>query len=123
MSTSKKLVFVYNANSDMGSKIFDAAHKILNPKTYQCNLCDITYGAFSEKSVWKSFRKNTDLEMVFLHKDEFSEAYNPALIAGISFPVVLEETRSDLKVLIKTDELNDIKQPVELIDLITQRFL
>ena len=123
MSTSKKLVFVYNANSDMGSKIFDAAHKILNPKTYQCNLCDMTYGAFTEKSVWKNFRKSTDLDMVFLHKDEFGEAYNSAIIERLSFPVVLEETERELMVLINTDELNDIKQSEQLIDLIKQRCL
>ncbi|MEX0288178.1 MAG: GTPase, partial [Flavobacteriaceae bacterium] len=68
-----KLLFIYNANSGLGNMLLDGAHKILSPSTYECKLCDITYGAFTERKIWKAFRKESGIEMEFLHKDEFLE--------------------------------------------------
>ena len=66
-----KLIFVYNATSGKLNALFDIAHKVINPETYECSLCALTHGAFSEKKVWSKFKENTDIEMTFLHKDEF----------------------------------------------------
>jgi len=53
----RTLIFVYNAASDIWSKSLDAAHKIISPSTYACNLCSLTHGNFSEKQVWVLFDK------------------------------------------------------------------
>lgn len=120
-SIPMKLIFVYNADSGIRSAIFDSAHKILSPKTYQCSLCDITYGAFTENSVWKKFRKETDVEMEFLHKDEFATAYKSKFGYKFTFPIVLAENSNGLDVFVKTEELNGLKEPEELTDLISVR--
>lgn len=118
---TQKLIFIYNADSGLRNMIVDSAHKILSPDTYACSLCDITYGAFTENSVWKKFRKEMNLEMQFLHKDEFSKAYASKFGHKFTFPIVLAESNSGLEVFIKTKELNGIENPEALIALIQQR--
>jgi len=118
---TKKLVFIYNAASGLRNAILDSAHKIVSPKTYDCNLCDITFGVFKEHSVWKNFRKSNSLEMEFLHKDEFKKQYASKFGYAYTFPIVLAQADYDLEVLITTEELYELKTPQELIDLITAR--
>ena len=117
----QKLVFIYNADSGLRNVILDSAHKILSPDTYACSLCDITYGAFTENSVWKKFRKETNLDMEFLHKDEFSKAYASKFGHKFTFPIVLAESNSGLEVFIKTEELNDLENSEALITLVQKR--
>ncbi len=38
------LLFVYNADSGLVAGLFDSAHKLLSPSTYQCQLCTLTHG-------------------------------------------------------------------------------
>jgi len=117
----KKLIFVYNADSGLRNMVLDSAHKILSPSTYECSLCDITFGAFTENSVWKKFRKESNLEMVFLHKDEFAKQYKSKFGHKFTFPIVLSETEAGHEILIKTEELNGFSDARELIDCITSR--
>ena len=116
-----KLIFVYNADSGVRNIVMDSVHKILSPSTYECSLCDITYGAFTENSTWKKFRKETDLQMVFLHKDEFAAQYKSKFGHKFTFPIVLAETEMGLEVLVKTQELNGLSDANELIDLLLAR--
>lgn len=118
---SKKLVFIYNANSGIKNSLLDGAHKIMSPGTYQCNLCDLTYGVFTENRLWKKFRMNSDLEMVFLHRDEFLKEYASKFIPKFTYPIILLEREYDLDILISTTELNELTSPQELISVITER--
>lgn len=117
----KKLIFVYNADSGLRNALIDSAHKIFSPSTYQCSLCDITYGVFSEKNTWKEFRKDTDIKMDFLHKDEFAEQYKSKFGHKFTFPIVLLETGTALDVFVKTEELNALETSKDLIALIKER--
>ena len=117
----KKLIFVYNADSGFRNMVMDGAHKLLSPSTYECSLCDITYGAFTENSTWKKFRKETDLQMVFLHKDEFAVQYKSKFGHKFTFPIVLSETEMGHEVLVKTEELNGLSDANELIALLLKR--
>jgi len=116
-----KLIFIYNADSGLRNMILDSAHKIFSPSTYECSLCDITYGAFTENYVWRKFRKESDLQMEFLHKDEFATAYASKFRYKFSFPIVLLRINSELEVLVKTEELDAVKSAGELIALIEER--
>ena len=118
---SEKLIFIYNADSGLRNMILDGAHKIFSPSTYECSLCDMTYGAFSERSIWKKFRKESDLQMEFLHKDEFASAYKSKFGHKYTFPIVLVEGKNGLEVFINTDELNRFKNAEELIERISSR--
>jgi hypothetical protein len=119
----QKLIFVYNADSGIRNLIMDGAHKILSPSTYACNLCDITFGNFTENGVWKKFRKQLEAqttELEFLHKDEFAKAYKSKFGYKFTFPIILVQG-NDLEIFVNTDELNELKNPEELISLLKKR--
>ena len=85
------------------------AHKIIKPETYECSLCALTYGAFSEKKAWRKFKENTDIEMTFLHKDEFEKAYG----VTYKYPVILKET-DPFETLLDANEIGKLKSVEEL---------
>ncbi len=116
-----KLIFVYNADSGVRNALLDSMHKVLSPSTYECNLCDITFGLFSEKVNWKEFRLQFPMEMEFLHRDEFSKGYASKFGKKFTFPIVLGDHLGELEVIISTDELNQLGSADELIDLINKR--
>ncbi|MEK6151809.1 GTPase [Flavobacteriaceae bacterium 3-367] len=115
-----KLLFIYNANSGLRNALLDSAHKILSPATYDCNLCDITFGVFSENTGWKQFREGSKVSMEFLHKDEFTQQYASKFGHKFTFPIVLAVTHDKLEVLVSTQVLNDLKSAEELIQLIEE---
>ncbi|NER12489.1 GTPase [Leptobacterium flavescens] len=116
-----KLIFVYNANSGRWNAYLDAAHKVLSPKTYQCNLCDITFGVFRERSEWKNFRKNSGLQMEFLHIDEFEKQYKSQTEMQFPYPVILKENADGLEPFVSADEINQLKTAEELMELLEKR--
>lgn len=119
MSSSKaqKLFFVYNANTGLGNSLLDSAHKIFSPSTYNCNLCNITFGVFTENKVWKKFRKETNLQLEFLHKDEFVKKF-PSEHKKFSLPVVLKQSNGKLGIFLPAEELNSLKSAEELIYIV-----
>jgi hypothetical protein len=111
-----ELVFVYNADDGAVSAVFDLAHKIKDPDSYQCNVCKLTHGNFFERNQWKHFKEKSSVNMRFMHRDEFEQQYGNKF----SYPVVLKK-HEGLDVLITTDELNSLTSPEELIACITKR--
>lgn len=107
-----KIIFVYNANSGFVNSILDIGHKVISPKTYECNLCNMTYGVVSEREEWKKFRESSKDELEFLHKDEFEKKYKEKR----KYPIILKinETNS-LDELVSKDDLNKMKNVNELI--------
>jgi hypothetical protein len=119
----QKLLFIYNANSGARNAILDSAHKIFSPNTYQCSLCDLTFGVFTENKSWKKFKSNAGLSMEFLHKDEFSRKYKSKFGYKFSFPIVLVETNDRLEVFITTKELDALNNVENLIKIVQGRIL
>lgn len=105
-----KLIFVYNAESGKLNALFDIAHKILKPETYQCSLCALTHDALSEKKIWSDFKARTRLELEFLHKDEFEQRYEQTR----GYPVILEKADS-LRALVGPEELGRFQNAEDLI--------
>ena len=97
----KELIFVYNANSGKWNGYMDIMHKALSPKTYQCKLCDITHGVFSEKKEWAKFRKESPLPLRFLHRDEWEGEFGTTL----DLPCVLLKQNDHVESVIGPDEL------------------
>ena len=110
-----KLIFVYNAKSGKLNALFDIAHKIVKPETYQCSLCSLTHDALSEKKAWSDFKVRTMLELEFLHKDEFEKQYEQTR----SYPVILEDSKP-LRVLIGPEELGTFENVEALIQRIEE---
>jgi 5-methylcytosine-specific restriction endonuclease McrBC GTP-binding regulatory subunit McrB len=110
-----KLVLVYNADGALLNKLMDIGHKIISPETYTCNLCNLTFGNFSENRKWKEFRENTDIEMEFLHRDEFETKYEMKL----DYPVILKGT-DPLEIAIPKEQLDKFKSLDELISAVKE---
>ncbi|NNJ88405.1 MAG: GTPase [Eudoraea sp.] len=117
----KKLVFVYNANSGIKNGLLDVAHKIIKPSTYECRLCELTFGTFREKSLWKKFRQDHEIEMEFLHKDEFLKTYASKFMPAYTFPIILEVSAHEIDIFMGTADLNTLTKTPELIDAIQKR--
>lgn len=120
---AEKLIFVYNANSGKANALFDVYHKIASPKTYQCNLCKLTHGVFTERKIWSRFKKNLDVDMQFLHADEFKKEYKSKFGYKFNFPIVLIKENADLQIFISDKELNELKTLGELMQLVKERLV
>lgn len=112
----KKLIFVYNANSDFFSVIKDNVTKIVAPSKYTCNLCMITHGNFGVKKKWSEFISTLKIKSEFLHKDEFLKKYKDA---KTNFPCVFIQESNKLKLIIDNKKMNSFKTMDELIDSIS----
>ncbi len=115
------MIFVYNANSGAKNALLDSMHKVFSPSTYQCSLCDLTYGVVSENRAWKKFRQQSNQKFVFLHRDEFSKRYASKFGYKFTFPIVLVENENQLELLIATEELDQLKTARQLITLVRER--
>ena len=116
-----KLLFVYNANSGTLDRLIDNVHKVVSPSTYDCNLCAITFGNFTEDSLWKSYREHGNNNMTFLHKDEFEKEYRSKWLPKFEYPVVLSEENQELQLFISKGELDTLETSEGLIEEIRKR--
>lgn len=107
-----KLIFVYNARSGPLNAALDAIHKIVAPETYPCELCALTYGAVSERKAWRQYRRQSQHDMVFLHKDEFEEQYS----RRFAYPLVLCDDDGRLTPLITRERFREMDVLDDLID-------
>ncbi|MBT8237343.1 MAG: GTPase [Croceitalea sp.] len=111
----EKLIFVYNAISGARNLVLDTFHKTFRPATYECNLCQITFGLFTENTKWKKYRNESHWPMTFLHKDEFAKQYASKFGYKFSYPIILVEGKNGLQVLIGADEINQLNSVDDLI--------
>lgn len=103
-----KILFIYNANSDRLNRWIDAAHKIVSPTTYQCDLCSLTHGNFGEKEEWKQFLQSTKIDIEFYHIDDFETKFK----LQFNYPVILKE---DMSIAMDKEEIHQINSTEELI--------
>ena len=109
-----KLIFVYNAESGWLNALKDAVHKTFKPSSYPCSLCALTYGSVSEKKVWRCFRQLSNIEMEFLHIDEFENAYQQTF----QYPVVLQHL-GILEIVLTPQQLDQIDSVETLMETVT----
>jgi len=118
-----ELILVYNADSGIFNTIKDGINKIVSPRTYQCNLCALTYGTITMKDEWKTFIDNLGISTEFLHRDEFLKRLelHPHNIMDIRFPAVFIRKKEQVGLFIDHNEINKSKTLQELMDLITRK--
>ena len=110
-------VFVYNADSGALNAVLDSIHKVISPKTCDCQLCRLTYGIFKENPEWKAYRESlTPDEVLFLHRDEFEQQYQQTL----HYPVLLKIEDEDMQELLSPDDFNAVSGTRDLIALCRQ---
>ncbi|MFN2262000.1 MAG: GTPase, partial [Psychroflexus sp.] len=95
--------------------------KFLKPETYECNLCQLTHGIFGESRKWKKFRKNSEIDFKFLHKDEYRKSFKSKFEALENLPVVLLQDNYDLSVFVSAKEINQMSSLSELIAVLEKR--
>ncbi len=117
MNTST-LIFVYNANSGIFNAVWDSLHKTFSPKTYDCNLCAITYTSFSMKKKWRDFIIKLKIPVLFLHRDELEKTHG---ITDLQLPVLLTTRGTQLDVLLSAERINSIEHIEDLIELVKQK--
>ncbi|MHA1350227.1 MAG: hypothetical protein ACTSPZ_05240 [Promethearchaeota archaeon] len=119
MSEKKnKLIFIYNADSGLLNTVKDFWHKALRPSTYQCNLCQTTFGSFGVKKEWKSFISTLEVDTEFLHKDEFLEKYD---VQDAKYPSAYLLEGGVLRLLISQEEMDKVTTTTEMEDLVSSK--
>lgn len=114
---SRRLIFVYNADSGLFNTLADMGHKLLSPQTYPCRLCALTHTLFAMRTQWKRFLEGLPSEPVFLHRDEFIRTY-PDL--SMNLPAVLVEEGGNLSICLDTGEIGACRSPEALQTLVTR---
>lgn len=114
-----KLLFVYNGDSSIMAQLKDSVQKLVSPSTYQCSLCNLTYGAVSMKNEWKEFIDSLAVKSDFLHKDEFRKKY-PEL-NSLQLPAVFAIEDQSIKQIITASEISDQKTLIDLENLLKQK--
>lgn len=115
----KQLLFVYNADSGLFNSMADAAHKIFSPSTYQCNLCQVTYGWFTERTEWRAFIESLDARCQFLHRDELHQQH-PEL-QSTALPAIFRMADGHPKTCVDAEALNGCEDLDALMRLIRQQ--
>ena len=100
---SDKLVFVYNADSGFFNLLSDMAHKIVSPDTYNCQLCMLTHGNLGMREQWKEYLESLDMELEFLHRDEFLKKYGQHVAA---LPALFIARKSEAELFMSEVEIN-----------------
>jgi len=101
------LHFVYNVEATPRALVKDFVHRLTDPETYPCRLCDITYGRFVKKPGWQWFLWSLPVRSWFYTKDGFLKRY-PHL-AHHRLPVILAESAAgQFTVFISQQELQGI---------------
>jgi len=110
------LLFVYNADTGMFNTLADIGHKIFSPKTYQCDLCMLTHGYFSERDEWREFIEQLPIQAAFMHRDEFRQQHPQV---DVALPAVFLQRGEQIKVCVNARSLRDCADLDDLKNLIT----
>ncbi len=113
-ATDSTIFFVYNANDDFPSIVGDFFHKSLSPKTYPCQLCKLTYGAFAKKQQWKEFLSSISYKYEFIYKNNI-EKLN---YTDSEYPIILFGNKNEWNILVTKKELNNCQTIEQLINII-----
>jgi hypothetical protein len=116
---ASRLLFVYNADGGLMNALRDMVHKIRSPETYECSLCAVTYGALSMRPEWKAYLKRLPHEIVFLHRDEWRQAF-PTATEPLP-AIFLQHGNEPPQVVVKAMEMPLDQSLDQLMNLLDQR--
>jgi hypothetical protein len=117
-TTKQTLLFVYNADSGILNSAKDYVQKIISPKTYECNLCAVTFGNFGMKNEWKRYVDSLNYSVEFLHRDEFQQKYS---LKNEKFPAAFIKHGETITKFISNTEIDKCKTLNDLILLVKKK--
>ena len=115
----KELIIIYNVKSGFVNEMIDFAHKIVSPKTYECNLCAISYNTFTKKKRWSDYINSLPIKSVFTYKNKVSSLDKE--LSNLEFPTILFRNGVELNEIISRNEINSINNINQLISLLNER--
>lgn len=115
---SRKLIFVYNADAGVFNTLTDIAHKIFSPDTYQCHLCELTHGYFAVREEWTEFVAQLEVELEFLHRDEFIQSSG---VRNPDLPAIYQQGPEQPELFIGREQLNQLQSLADLKQAILDR--
>ena len=115
----KELIFIYNTKSGLVNEMIDFAHKIVSSKTYDCNLCAISYNTFTKKKRWSDYINSLPIKSVFTYKDKVSSLDKE--LSSLEFPTIIFRNGVELNEIISRNEINNINNINQLISLLNER--
>lgn len=98
----RRLVGVYNADGTLRGEVTYVVGKLLGRA--HCGLCDITHGAVSVRSEWKTCRTALAVPFDTFHRNDQPDAARP--LTDGRLPAVLADTDSGFVFLLGADELD-----------------
>ena len=102
-----RLHFVYNVEATPLALVTDFVHRIVDPASYPCRLCDLTYGRFIKNPGWQMFVWSLPVKSLFYTRDGFVRAY--PWLAETRLPVVLaEDDRGRITTLISARDFDQL---------------
>lgn len=113
-----RLIFVYNAQSDLLNTMLDYAHKVIKPSTYKCDLCALTHHSFGERILWRDFKKSSNVGMSFYYIRQFEQKFNLSL----DYPVILLEKDGALSLLFDRAQITSFRNVDVLVEQL-EKFL
>ena len=103
---NKKLIFIYNAGSDVASAVRDSIKKVKTGKS-ECSLCTATWTAFNVKPSWSEKEKRIKIPFVYYHRDDMPEKVENFLEeTNISLPTVLLDEDGKFSELVSKENLD-----------------
>jgi hypothetical protein len=117
--TIDRLHFVYNVEGTPKALLKDFMHRLRDPESYPCKLCDLTYGRFVKKPRWQFFIWSLPVKSVFYTRDRFVRKY-PKL-KNQRYPAVLAESGGRLHVFITRNELRTLNSLEQFETLLEER--
>lgn len=112
-----ELILVYNANSGVANKLWDALHKTVSPSTYACELCALTHHSLGARSQWKAFLKEKNIPTKVMYKDQFETAYQ----GSFEFPAVLLHDKSNFTCILDKKEMGELNELEDFLVLLKHR--
>ncbi|WP_299493566.1 hypothetical protein [Acaryochloris sp. IP29b_bin.137] len=116
------LVFVYNADASFNSLLQEAAHKLFDPDSYECSLCELTYSLIRKKKGWVAFLDALPCTHEFHLRNRFRQKYPTH--AHDPFPCIYNKSDTgDLKLLVKAEDIDNAETLEQLQEMVTTAVL
>ncbi|NLK26486.1 MAG: hypothetical protein GX307_07950 [Euryarchaeota archaeon] len=117
---AENIVFVYNIDSHLISEARDYFTRLSSAHAHRCHLVFLTHHAMGMKTEWKEFISGLGIPVEFLHRDEFMDRY-PHIMT--EHPVILQQVRGDLSVLLTAQEIRSCTTMKELEKAIQRKLI
>jgi len=110
------LHFVYNVDAKPTELIKDFVHRQVQPETYPCKICDVTYGKFLKRKDWDRYVKSLPLTSKFHTKSPFRKKFPMHTDTPLAAVFLQHPNKTSVpSVLISATELKSVSNLPELI--------